>query len=52
MESEGHIFVVEDDKYQRLRIEDIVTLLEYRVTIAVDGQGAQQTPGTSLKTQN
>jgi len=40
MESEGHIFVVEDDKYQRLRIEDIVTLLEYRVTIAVDGQDA------------
>jgi NIMA (never in mitosis gene a)-related kinase len=40
MESEVHICVVEDDKYQRLRLEDIVTLLEYRVTTAVDGQDA------------
>ena len=40
MEKEGHIFVVEDDKYQRLRLEDIVTVLEYRVTTAVDGQDA------------
>ena len=51
MDSDVHIFVVEDDKYQRLRLEDIVTLLEYRVTTAVDGQDAWdklQDPGLDV----